>query len=90
MKKKIFFLSVGAYICSFITMYLWDVLPVGLYKDMACGLIFLFLAIGAFSAAALSSDKWKNEGISDETYEEILQMVEERKRQLELEAENKE
>lgn len=83
MKEKTFAVSVGAYVISFVLMYVWDALPQGtVFSSIVFGLVIFFIAVGAVSAGVLNAEDW-DEGLSDEEYEELYQMIMERKRQLE-------
>lgn len=85
MREKTFVLSAGAYTVSFLFIYVWDTLPPGtVIKTIFLGLVFLSLMTGATFAGVLNAIEW-DEGLSDEEYEALYQMVMDRKYQLEEE-----
>ena len=76
-------LSLMSYAAFLLAGVIWDGMPAGIEKNIMFCAAFAFLIAGAVLAAVINNpDKVKDDGLSDEEYEELIRMVEERKKQL--------
>ena len=75
--------SLMSYAAFLLAGVIWDGMPAGTEKSIMFCVAFVFLLVGAGLAAFINNpDKMRDDGLSDEDYEELIRMVEERKKQL--------
>lgn len=73
-------ISIGAYAVSFLFMYVWDILQEGtIAKNVVLAIVLGFMLLGAVMAGRCETVE---RGLTEEEYEELIRMLEGRKREL--------
>ena len=77
------FLSLMLYFAFLITGLIWDNLPEGIWKILVFFAAMIFLASGAITSAILTdTERQRHDRLPEEEYEELICMIEERRKQL--------